>query len=147
MSMAAHRKEPETTGNPSRSDPGIDRKHTLRGVPVLSGLVRTEERPAAGGLSSLSFAATEALRKYSKDTERAETTRDADKRLDARQSLAAASDALGPRHKAIVDLVLIKGRKVSDLALMSGQSVDALNRLLTDAAEMLADHYQSRRAA
>lgn len=95
----------------------------------------------------LAFDKAEALRKYSKDTERSETTRDADRRLDARQSLEAASIALGPRHKAIVDLVLIKGRKVSDLAQMSGQSVEALNRLLTDAAEMLADHYQSRRAA
>lgn len=146
MSMVAPRTEPDTTGHSKMSEAGQDRTSPLRGVRPCPG-VRTDQRPAAGGLSSLSFAATEALRKYSKDTERSETTRDADKRLDARQSLAAASDALGPRHKAIVDLVLIKGRKVSDLALMSGQSVDALNRLLTDAAETLADHYQSRRAA
>lgn len=146
MSMADTRKEPETNGNLSRSAPGIDRKHTLRGVPVLSGRM-PKGRPASSGLVNLSFVQAEALRKFSKDTERATSTRDTGKLFEVRQSLAAAKRALSPREWAALDLLLIKGRDITRLSQVSGQPVETLNQLLHDAADALAAHYQSREAA
>lgn len=149
MTLALVRKEPERTGKPILSGAGKDRKHTPKGVPVLSGVDgrSVSARPSpTSGLPSLSPGQIEALRKYSKDTERAETSRDADRRLEARQSLASARSAIGSRGAAIIDLVLIKGRGLSDLARISGQPVGDLATLLTTTATALADHYQNREA-
>lgn len=144
MTGPQHRKEPENTGNLRRSTPGIDRNTPFKGVPVLSG---QRGRAAASGIGSLTFVQGEALRRFSKDTERSEATRDADKRLDARQSLAAATASMSQRERAVVDLLLIKGRNIRDLATAASTTVEDLDRLLHQAADTLAAHYQSREAA
>ena len=100
-----------------------------------------------GSIGRLSLPQAEALRKFSKDTERSEGSRDANRRLESRQSLASAKEALGPRRLAVVDLVIIRGRSLTALSKASGQTVDALSNLLSDAANTLADHYQSQEAA
>lgn len=144
MTVSQHRKEPENTGNQRRSAPGIDRNTPFKGVPVLSG---QRVQGTGSGIGSLTFVQGEALRRFSKDTERSEASRDADKRLEARQSLSAAVAAMAPRERAVVDLLLIKGRHIRDLATAASTTVEDLDRLLHQAADTLAAHYQNREAA
>jgi len=96
---------------------------------------------------NFSLPQAEALRKYQKDAERAQASQHAEKRLDARQSLERAHLALEPRQRAVVDLVMSRGRSLKELAQLSGQSEDALTDLLRSATNKLADHYQSGEAA
>lgn len=139
-----NRKEPENAGNRFLSATGKDRKAPLRGHPVLSAPERPRGRPAASGLVSLSPDRAEAIRRFSKDAERAELTRDADLRLEVRQSLAGAIAAMSIQERAIIDLLVIRGRDITRLAQVSGQTVDVLRSLLHRAADTLAAHYQSR---
>lgn len=96
---------------------------------------------------TLTLTQAEALRRFGKDAERATASTHAEKRLDARQSLLKANAALAPREGAIIDLVVLKGRDLKDLAAQSGQSVDSLDQLLRQAANTLATHYETRTAA
>lgn len=148
------RSVPDTTDPISAPLQSPKVKRLRRGRPPLSGpryqcgQLKTENaRTSQPGLSSLTFVQGEALRRFSKDTERSEATRDADKRLDARQSLAAATAAMSQRERAVVDLLLIKGRNIRDLATAASTTVEDLDRLLHQAADTLAAHYQSREAA
>lgn len=95
---------------------------------------------------NLSFEQAEALRRFSKDAERAVASNQIEKRLDARQSLHQAKATIPAREMALIDLVVIRGRSLKALAAASGQSVDKLDQLLRQAANSLADHYQSREA-
>lgn len=95
----------------------------------------------------LSLMQAEALRRFGKDAERAVASMHAEKRLDARQALEKAKAALEPRQVAIVDLVVCRGRPLSDLAAKAGMSVEALDGLLRQAANTLADHYEAGEAA
>jgi DNA-directed RNA polymerase specialized sigma24 family protein len=96
---------------------------------------------------NLSLEQTEALRRFSRDAERAVASTHIEKRLDARQSLQQAKAAVPAREIAIVDLVMVRGRSLKALATASGQSVEQLDQLLRQAANSLADHYQTREAA
>lgn len=98
-------------------------------------------------MTTLSLIQSEALRRFARDAELAETSRKAEKRLDARQSLARAKAALPARDGAIVDLVMIRGRSLTALAIQAGTTVEALDALLRQAANTLADHYQADEAA
>ena len=103
------------------------------------------QKPSDG--LELSFVQSEALRRFSRDAERAEASTHVEKRLDARQSLALAKAAMSPRECAIIDLVILRGRPVAALAAQSGTTVQQLENLLRQAANDLVDHYQSRNAA
>ena len=144
--------KPDRTGHPPVG--GVRVRPSKGGRPRLEGdrspcgrLKRVSANPPASGIGSLTFIQGEALRRFSKDAERSEATRDADKRLDARQSLAAATAAMSPRERAVVDLLLIKGRNIRDLATAANTTVEALDQLLHQAADTLAAHYQTREAA
>lgn len=98
-------------------------------------------------MTDLTLLQAEALRRFGKDAERAVASTSIEKRLDARQSLSQAKAAVPARQIAIVDLVILRGRTLPALAAASGQSVAALDLLLREAANALADHYQTRVAA
>jgi len=98
-------------------------------------------------MTDLSLIQSEALRRFQKDAERSETARNAESRLDARQSLAKAKAALPARDGAIVELVVCRGRSLAALAAQAGTTVEALDALLRQAANTLADHYEAREAA
>lgn len=95
---------------------------------------------------TLSFAQAEAMKRFNRDAERSTSTH-SEKRLDARQSLEQAKAAIGAREFAILDLVVLRGRSIAVLSSQSGQSVHQLEQLLKQAANGLADHYQTRDAA
>lgn len=98
-------------------------------------------------MTPFSLIQSEALRRFGKDAERSVTTTNAERLLDARQSLAKAKSALSARQVAIVELVVCKGRPLASLAEQSGASVEALDRLLHEAANDLADHYERSEVA
>ena len=126
---------------------------STRGRPRLPG-----ERTASGRLKNTSAAPPsdkltvsvvqgEALRRFSREMERAACTTNAETRLDARQSLARAKSRLEPRQFAILDLVVLRGRSIRQLATQSGQTVEELDQLLRQAANSLEDHYRESDAA
>ncbi len=98
-------------------------------------------------MNDLPLILAEAIRRYGRDAERAETSQRADSRLEAVQSLASARRVLDPRQKAIADLFAIKGRSITDLAKASGEPVDKLEALFRATCQTLADHYETREAA
>ena len=144
--------KPDRTGHPPLG--GVRVRPSKGGRPRLEGerhpggrLKTVGVKPPSSGIGSPTFVQGEALRRFSKDTERSEASRDADKRLEARQSLSAAVAAMAPRERAVVDLLLIKGRNIRDLATAASTTVEDLDRLLHQAADTLAAHYQSREEA
>jgi hypothetical protein len=112
-----------------------------RGVTAL-GPTHLSRSPSASGMPSLSAGQVEALRKYSKDAERSVTSRDPDRAAEARQSFGDARNAVGAKGVALLDLIVIRGRGLADVARLSGQSVVDLGELLVSAAETLATHYE-----
>ena len=128
----------------SRLNPG---RPKLPGERYACGKLKPpSSRPPSDGVE-LSFVQSEAIRRFSRDAESAEAATNTERRFDARQSLEKATAALAPRERAIIDLVVIRGRRLSDLAAQSGASVQQLENLLRQAAIDLVDHYQTRDVA
>lgn len=109
---------------------------------TATGPTRLSRSPVVSGMPGLSAGQVEALRKYSKDAERSVTSRDPDRAAEARQSFGATRRAVGAKGVALLDLIIIRGRGLADVARLSGQSVVSLGELLVTAAEALATHYE-----
>lgn len=128
----------------SRLNPGRPR---IDGERTASGRLKAKSAaPPSDGLK-VSVVQAEALRRFSREMERAANTTNAETRLDARESLAAAKARLDPRQFAILDLVVLRGRSIRQLATQSGQTVEQLDQLLRQAANSLEDHYRQSDAA
>lgn len=90
----------------------------------------------------MSERAESAIERFAKQAEKAQTETRGDRRVDAVKRYAAARKALEPRELAILDMTALKRRSLADLAAQTKQPVDALARLLLQAGERLADHFE-----
>lgn len=90
--------------------------------------------------------ASDAIERFAKMAERAQTEMRGEKRIDAAKRYAKAREALAPRELAILDMTALKRRSLQDLAEKTGQSVLSLTQLLAQAGESLANHFDERRA-
>ena len=79
--------------------------------------------------------------RYEKLVETSLTTTHAHKRMDSGQKVRAARAALAPSEIAILDMAVLKGRSLDALAGATKQPRANLERLLLQAAEKLADHF------
>ena len=82
-----------------------------------------------------------ATARYEKLVETSLTTTHAHKRIDSGQRVRAARAALTPSEIAILDMAVLKGRSLDALAEATKQPRANLERLLLQAAEKLADHF------
>lgn len=80
-----------------------------------------------------------ATRRYEKLVETSVTTTHAHKRMDSGQKAARAG--LAPSEIAILDMAVLKGRSLDTLAEATKQPRANLERLLLQAAEKLAEHF------
>ena len=90
-----------------------------------------------------------ATKRYEKLVETSVTTTHAHKRMDSGQKVRAARAALAPAEIAILEMAVLKGRSLEILAEATKQPRVNLERLLLQAAEKLAEHFDgpSERAA
>ena len=79
--------------------------------------------------------------RYEKLVETSLTTTHAHKRMDSGQKVRAVRGALRPSEIAILDMAVLKGRSLDALAEATKQPRANLERLLLQAAEKLADHF------
>ena len=82
-----------------------------------------------------------ATKRYEKLVETSLTTTHAHKRMDSGQKVRAARAALEPPEVAILEMAVLKGRSLDALAEATKQPRANLERLLLQAAEKLADHF------
>ena len=85
-----------------------------------------------------------ATKRYEKIVETSLTTTHAHKRMDSGQKVRAAHAALAPSEIAILDMAVLKGRSLDALAEATKQPRANLERLLLQAAEKLAEHFDAR---
>lgn len=88
----------------------------------------------------------DAAEKFAGMAERAQGARDALKRAIAADALRAAKAVLRPDENAIMDLVVFKGRSLTELAVKAGRRKEDLEVLLIGACEKLAVHYNLKPA-
>jgi hypothetical protein len=91
----------------------------------------------------ISERASDAIERFAKQAEKAQTETRGDKRFDATRRYAATRAALSPRELAILDMTALKRRTLADLAAQTKQSPEALTRLLIEAGERLADYFEA----
>ena len=82
-----------------------------------------------------------ATKRYEKLVETSVTTTHAHKRMDSGQKVRAARAGLAPSEIAILDMAVLKGRSLDTLAEATKQPRANLERLLLQAAEKLAEHF------
>ena len=82
-----------------------------------------------------------ATKRYEKLVEISLTTTHAHKRMDSGQKVRAVRAALTPSEIAILDMAVLKGRSLDTLAETTTQPRANLERLLLQAAEKLAEHF------
>ncbi len=92
----------------------------------------------------LSERASDAIERFAKLAERAELETRGERRVDAAKRYAAARSAMEPRERAILDMTALKRRTLAELAAQTGQSVESLGQLLSNAGERLADHFENK---
>lgn len=88
----------------------------------------------------------EAAEKFASMAERAQGARDALKRAIAADAFRAAKAVLRPDENAIMDLVVFKGRSLTELAAKAGRKKEDLEVLLIGACEKLAVHFNLKPA-
>lgn len=95
-----------------------------------------------GPRNELSSEQAEAAEKFASMAERAEGARDALKRAIAGDAFRAAKAVLAPAEAAIMDLIVIKGRSLTDTAAKAGRKKEDLEVLLIGACDKLAVHFK-----
>ena len=95
-------------------------------------------------MTELSPEQIRAAQKWERDTENARRTDNALRRLVAADSMRIARSALTPREIAILDMALVKHRRLAELAKASGVPAAHLKELLTQTLSKLAQHYEGR---
>ncbi len=92
----------------------------------------------------LSHEQAEAAQKYAEQTERAQVHRSAEKRVMAGEQLRKAKALLTPQQVAILDMVLIKGRTIAQLAQSTGRPAADLEALFLQSCDRLAQRPEPR---
>lgn len=95
-----------------------------------------------GPRNELSAEQAEAAEKFASMAERAAGARDALKRAIAGDAFRAAKAVLTPPEAAIMDLIVIKGRSLTDTAAKAGRNKEDLEILLIGACDKLAIHFK-----
>lgn len=85
-----------------------------------------------------------ALQRFARDFERSKAIFPG--AVEARQDVAAARAALKPDQYAVVEMVAGRGRTITRLAADTGRASADLDNLLSQAAHMLARHYEAEGA-
>lgn len=85
-----------------------------------------------------------ALRVYARDVEGAARDLNPSSRRAAQDGLAAAQAVLTPREVAILKIVVVGGRSITDIAAAARQPALNMEDLFFSAVTKLADHYEAR---
>lgn len=85
-----------------------------------------------------------ALKVYARDVEGAARDLNPSSRRAAQDGLTAAQAGLTPREVAILKVVVVGGRAITDIATAAGQSASTMEDLFFSAVTKLADHYEAR---
>ncbi len=93
----------------------------------------------------LSIEQETAARRYERAAEASQANTKPEKRMMAQESYVRARRVLEPSELAIVDLVLLKGRALAQIAAATGRDVAALEGLYLAALDKLSTHFEQGR--